>query len=445
MSSASAAGRVAVVGAGVGGLVAAIRLAEAGMQVEVFDPAPRAGGLAGGIETGGGSVERFYHHIFRSDIVVQRWIHALGLAPRLEFLRADMGFYSGGRMYAFGTPLSLLRFTALPFTDRLKLGLRISRLSRISAPDQFEDHSARDWLKRRVSEAEMRVFWEPLLGAKFGIDLDKVSMAWLWARFRARAGGSVGRSERLGYLRGGFQQLGDALTKRAASLGVQLHFGTRVSAVLTDSGRVRALATTPIGDVATDAVIWTPSLAALPSAVADLPPEYAARCAAIRYHHAISVLVELPRSALPYYWVTVADPTLPFTVAVEHTRLLPADDYGGRTLAYLGRYAPPEDPVASASPEEVRDLFIEAAARAFSPVFANPIATYVSRAPAAQPVTPPGWAAARPPLRTGLPGLVTANMAQIYPWDRGMNYSMELGESAAEAALDEIRDLRSVS
>jgi protoporphyrinogen oxidase len=415
------------------------------MQVSVFDPAPQGGGLAGGIDTGGGSVERFYHHIFRSDTVAQSWIRELGLARRLEFLPAKMGFYSAGRMYAFGTPRSLLRFTPLPFIDRIRLGLRISWLSRISAPNRFEDSSAVDWLTQRVSGTEMRVFWEPLLRAKFGVDLDKVSMAWVWARFRARAGGTVGRREHLGYLRGGFQQLGDALVRRAAARGVEFHFGTRVTAVLTQRGRVCALSTNPSGESAADAVIWTPSLAALPGMVSDLPSEYAVRCAAIRYHHAVSVLVELRRSALPYYWVTVGDSRVPFTVAVEHTRLLPADDYGGRTLVYLGRYAPPEDPVIAATPDQVRDRFIEAASRAFSPVFADPIATHVSRAPAAQPILPPGWGTARPPLRTGLPGLVTANMAQIYPWDRGMNYSMELGETAAAAVLYDVRDLESVS
>jgi hypothetical protein len=34
---------------------------------------------------------------------------------------------------------------------------------------------------------------------------------------------------------------------------------------------------------------------------------------------------------------------------------------------------------------------------------------------------------------------MVANMAQIYPWDRGINYSIELGESAAAAMAEEAR------
>ena len=41
-----------------------------------------------------------------------------------------------------------------------------------------------------------------------------------------------------------------------------------------------------------------------------------------------------------------------------------------------------------------------------------------------------------PPLDTGVPGLVLANTTQIYPEDRGTNYSVRLGGQAAEALLD---------
>ena len=422
-------------------MVAAIRLAELGHDVSVFDPAPHAGGLARGINVGGGSVELFYHHVFRSDTSVARWINDLGLGHRLEFLPATMGFYSQGRLYRFGTVTSLLAFRPLPPLDRLRLGLRIRGLAATASAEEFENVTAEEWLKRRASQAEMDVFWHPLLAAKFGVDRDRVSMAWLWARFRARVGDKVGRRERLGYLRGGFQQLGNAMTERAKRVGVRLQMGTRVTRVMADAGRVRGVETEEHGIVRADAVIWTPSLAVLARAVPELPAEYARKCQGVRYHHAIVALVELERSALPFYWVTVGDAALPFTVAVEHTRMVPASDYGGRTVVYLGRYAPPDDRLVTASDAEIEDLFLSAAAKAFSGAFANPLAVRVFRAPAAQPVVPPGWATDRPQLRTGLPGLVTANMAQIYPWDRGINYSIDLGEEAASAISDELREL----
>jgi protoporphyrinogen oxidase len=437
-----APGRVSVVGAGVAGLAAATRLAEAGIAVTVHDPAPGVGGLAGGFNVGGTSVERFYHHIFHSDRTALAWIDDLGLGSRLEFLPAAMGYFSGGRMHRFGTPLSLIRFQPLPPIDRLRLGLRILRLSRQASPAQFESVSAVEWLRQRASAVEMARFWEPLLEAKFGPDRGEVSMAWLWARFRARVGDKAGLGERLGYLRGGFQSLPDAMAERARGLGVEIRLGDRITAVNVEAGRVAGVSVEGKAPVPADIVLWTASLQVLARAVPGLPAAYRETCAGIRYHTALVAVVELQESVLPYYWVTVGDRGLPFTVAVEHTRLVGTADYAGRTIVYLGRYISPDDPLAAESDESVKANFLAAAAEHFSPRFREPLAVHLFRAPAAQPILPPGWGSTRPPLRTGLPGLVAANMAQIYPWDRGINYSIELGEEAARVVQAELSERR---
>jgi protoporphyrinogen oxidase len=434
-------GRVVVVGGGVTGMAAAIRLAERGRPVAVFDPAPHAGGLADGFEVRGTSVERFYHHLFRTDLTAARWIDDLGLAGRFEFRPASMGFFISGRLHRFGTPISVLRFAPLPFADRVKLGLRVRGLSQTPSAAAFENVTALSWLGARASSAELRGFWIPLLEAKFGADRDLVSMAWLWARFRARLGSSLLTGERLGYLRGGFQQLGDQLAARAARLGVEMHLGARVEKVSISEDRVRGVDVAGVGRIDADAVIWTPSLNVLARAVPELPEAYRARCTGVSYHTAIVMVLELQASALPYYWVTIGDPELPFTVAVEHTRFVPASDYGGRTVIYLGRYAPPDHPIVKSSDEEITGVFLAAATKAFGPGFREPLAAHVFRAPAAQPIVPPGWGETRPGLRTGLAGLVAANMAQIYPWDRGINYSLQLGEDAAAAVDEELEAL----
>ena len=84
---------------------------------------------------------------------------------------------------------------------------------------------------------------------------------------------------------------------------------------------------------------------------------------------------------------------------MEHTRLVGTADYSGRTIVYLGRYAAPEDPMLALSDEAIARTFVDAAAGAFSPGFAAPLAVHVFRAPAAQPLVPPGWGTARPALR----------------------------------------------
>ncbi|MFN8452931.1 MAG: oxidoreductase, partial [Anaerolineae bacterium] len=57
--------------------------------------------------------------------------------------------------------------------------------------------------------------------------------------------------------------------------------------------------------------------------------------------------------------------------------------------------------------------------------------TWVFRAPYAQPVPYLNHSQHIPALETPLPGVYWASMSQVYPWDRGTNYSVEMGRRVA--------------
>jgi protoporphyrinogen oxidase len=63
--------------------------------------------------------------------------------------------------------------------------------------------------------------------------------------------------------------------------------------------------------------------------------------------------------------------------------------------------------------------------------------SWLFRARYAQPVPGLNHSQAIPDLRTPLPGLYFAGMSQVYPWDRGTNYAVEIGRRAAQALLDD--------
>jgi hypothetical protein len=116
--------QIAIVGAGVGGMAAAIKLAESGYRVAVYDPAPAAGGLAGGFTIGGGSVDRF---TTTSSAAIKQPSGGLQIsvsAPNSSFYRRPWGFLAAAGSTS-SEHLSLLQFKPLPFVDRLRLGLRI--------------------------------------------------------------------------------------------------------------------------------------------------------------------------------------------------------------------------------------------------------------------------------------------------------------------------------
>ena len=106
--------RVAVIGAGVAGLVCAYRLGQEGHAVDVYERWPGLGGQAATIDVGGGHLlERYYHHLFTSDRHIAELYDELGMPDELEWRPSSMAFFLEGRSWPFTSPLHLLRFGPL--------------------------------------------------------------------------------------------------------------------------------------------------------------------------------------------------------------------------------------------------------------------------------------------------------------------------------------------
>ena len=93
--------RVAVIGAGVAGLVCAHRLTEAGHACDVYERWPGLGGQAATIDVGGGHLlERYYHHLFTSDRHIAELYEELGMPDELEWRPSSMAFFLEGALVA---------------------------------------------------------------------------------------------------------------------------------------------------------------------------------------------------------------------------------------------------------------------------------------------------------------------------------------------------------
>jgi hypothetical protein len=62
-------------------------------------------------------------------------------------------------------------------------------------------------------------------------------------------------------------------------------------------------------------------------------------------------------------------------------------------------------------------------------------AAWLHREPYAQPIVTLNHSRNIPPLATPLHGLFWASMSQVYPWDRGTNFAVELGQRVAAEVL----------
>ncbi len=449
--------RIAVLGAGVAGLVCAYRLSHEGHVCDVYERWPGLGGQAATLDVGGGDLlERYYHHLFTSDRHIVALYAELGLPDELQWKASSMAFFLDGRQWPFTTPMDLLRFKPLSAPSRVRMGLAVLLLQkRALEVGPFETITAREWIEKRMGRGPWRKVWGPLLRGKFGARAEDISMAWLWSKLtlRRRIEGGEARREMLGYPRGGWQPLLERLRERIERSGRVLtdrpaaRISRRGEGFLLTWGEPDSFRSGHDprryehgGSDSYDAVVATTPNGIFegmldPELREALGEDYRSRLASIDYHEALCMLLELDRPFGTHYWTNIVDRGLPFVGLIEQTRLIGPERYGGRHFLYVANYRPPGDELLGLTHDELFRRYepgLRAVNAEFRPDWVKNM--WVFREPDAQPIVDRGYAKRMPPLDTGVPGLVLANTTQIYPEDRGTNYSVRLGGEAAEAA-----------
>ena len=421
---------VGVIGAGILGLTAALRFVQAGARVTVIEREERVGGLVASFEIGGSHLERFYHHLFRSDVDVQRLIAEVGLGDQLVWPRPDTSSLYDGKIYGVDSPMNLLRFSPLPFLERIRLGAALAYLKLERNYHRFEGQTAAAWIKRWMGPEVYRVFWGPLLSAKFGRYAEQVAMQWFWSRVHLR-------SQRLGYLRGGFYRLYTRLAETLEESGARVLLGTEVRSISSEEGKVSV--DTSAGPEGFDLLLATTPTRVFMKLAQGIPDDYTERYDWGDYYGAHAVILGLNRQLLDgVYWLNILDPGFPFLAAVEHTNYMPPSDYGGLHVVYLGNYLSMSDPLFRRPDEEVLDEFVGALHR-INPAFDRTwlVESHIFKAPFAQPIVTVDYHEHIPPHETPLPGVYLANMFQVYPQDRGQNYSVRMANEVAARILRE--------
>lgn len=426
--------RAIVIGGGVGGLAAARRLAQAGTEVTVLEAAPQLGGLVRDFEIAGMPLERFYHYLVPGEQDILDLIDELGLTPLVEWFPSSIGILDHGHLWHFTTPVDLLRFKPLKPVDRLRAGIGALRLGRIDEWESLDEKSARQWLTELTGAAVTAAVWDPLLRAKFGPAAPDVPAAWMWGRLQQRNGARKGTGEMIGYLRGGFHLLFDALEADLAGLGVTVRTGARVDRLLLDGTRVVGVKTGG-EELSADEVLFAGTLPKLNDLV---PAELAdPRWASARGLGCLCVIFDSPVALTDTFWTNVCDADVPFGGIIEHTNLLPPSRYDGRHVVYLSRYFTPDEDVATADVDSTAEEWLKICAELFPHFDPGQVKeVHAFRTPYGAPLVSYPYLPQIPPTEAHLQGLYLATTAQIYPQDRGMSEGIKRGIQVAEQMLD---------
>src|SRR6185369_13414465 len=100
-------------------------------------------------------------------------------------------------------------------------------------------------------------------------------------------------------------------------------------------------------------------------------------------------------------------------------------------VLYVSNYVLPDDPRWKMRDEELWPVYMEGLRRV-NPRFSESmvLSKVINRGEYAQPIVGTDYSKVLPEIRTGVPGLYSASMAQIYPEDRGQNYAVKMGRQA---------------
>ena len=423
--------KVLIIGGGFTGLTLALRLAQAGnFSVTLVESAAQTGGLAAGFPLLGTSLEKTYHYLFTTDSEIVRLAGELGVADKLFWPETTNAIYLNGQLHPFTTPLDVLKFSPCSFLGRLRLGFVVLYLQKRKSWRPLLRVTAREWMTKACGAGVVNAVWGPLLKGKFGRHAEKVSMAWLWARIHSRANSRRGGTEQLGYFRGGFNVVTTALENEIRRLGVTIQTRATVEKISPEA----RTATVNGAELPFDYCVFTgpsPAFANLLPAQASLQ-DYAAQLRSIGYLGATCLIFTSEQNLGDFYWVNINEPDAPFLVFINHTRLVGRDLYQGKNVYYLGAYLEPEGKTYSLTDDELAKLWFPYLKKMF-PEFdaAQVLERHTFRFRAAQHIVDTDYESKIPAYQTPLPGIFLANFSQIFPEDRGTNFSVREGEKIA--------------
>ncbi len=452
--------RVAVLGAGQAGLVAAHRLTKLGHETDVYERWPGLGGQAATIDTGDGVLlERYYHHLFTSDQEMHDLCAEIGC--ELDTWPSSVSIFRNGKLYPFNTPMDLLRYAPMPPISRVRMGVGALYLQkRANDVEPYEPITIRSWVERVMGKPAWEHVWGPLLWGKFREQADDISMSWLWAKLRNRrqVSGEEAKGELLVYPNGSFERMFQRMRVLIEERGGRVMID-RPAAKLARDADGKFLVTSAVSgsfrsghdprdyEQTGEPERYDAVIAALPSDIfeqlldlelaTEVGENYLEKTRSIEYFAALCLLCEMDRQFHPYYWTNVADTDLGFIGLIEQTNLVPIERYDGRHFLYVANYLPRDHELLTKDMDELIE-FYEPGLRKVTPDFERSWIkqSWMFREPAGQPVVLPNFRERMPAYKAGVKGLYLANTTQVYPDDRGTNYAVREAEEVVAHLLE---------
>ena len=424
--------RIGIVGGGVLGMTLALRLAQRGHRVSLFDGAAGLGGLAAPHRLGRCTWDRFYHVILLSDTHLLSLLRELDLEQDLRWGVTRTGVFGNGKLHSLSTTLEFLTFPLLSLTDKARLAGTILRAARITDGQHLEAVPVSDWLIRWSGRQTFERLWLPLLKAKLGDNYRIASASFIWAiiarMYAARRSGL--KREMFGYVDGGYAVILARLRARLEETGVTIYAGSAVTRV-DNQGASAQIATADGLTREFDRAVLTVSCGKASSLCPALTDDERARLARPVYQGVVCASLLLRRPLGGFYVTNITDDGFPFTAVIEMTALVDRSRFDGHTLVYLPRYLAQDDPFWSRTDRDIQETFLAGLGRMYPGLSREDVlACEISRVRDVLAISTLNYTRdALPPVSTTIDRVYLVNSAQIANGTLNVNETIKLAET----------------
>jgi protoporphyrinogen oxidase len=454
--------KIAIIGSGFLGLTLALRLADAGAKVTVYESSTEIGGLASAWQIGDVVWDKHYHVTLASDAFTRKVVEEIGLGDEFEWVETKTGFYTDGKLVSMSNTLEFLKFPPLDLISKFRLGGTIFYASRVKDWKALEKISVEDWLTKLSGKKTFEKMWKPLLKAKLGEAYKETSAAFIWATiqrmYAARKSGL--KREMFGYVRGGYARILERFGEHLREKGVEICLNSRVENVEKLNGKIQVFthenaekyraevklkAAYEFSDVSVRSINATANYAEFDSVILTCPSNVAAKICPqltetekeklenIKYQGIVCASVLMKKSLSNFYVTNITDET-PFTGIIEMSALVDKKEFGGNALVYLPKYVAPNDELFDRTDAETEETFVSALEKMY-PHFsrADVVEFKTSRVRNVFPIPTLDYSANVPSVKTSLENVFIVNSAQITNGTLNVNETIQLAERFLEA------------
>lgn len=421
--------KIAIIGAGFAGLSAANELIKLKHSISIFEKDPNPGGLAMGYKKNEWewSLEKHYHHLFTNDKFILKL--AQEIDHEIIIKNPNTSIFIKNNAYKFDSPASVIKFPLLSIINRLRLGFVVGFLKIFPFWKFLEKYNASKILPMLMGKKPYSMIWEPLFINKFGRFSDNVSLAWFWARI-------VKRTPNLCYPKGGFLEFAKAIVENIEKNSGKFYFNTEVISVKSKEKPMLSYKenNSDIKYEKFDAIIVTLPTPVFLKIADNLSEVYKQKLTNLKFLGAINLILRLKKPFLKnnIYWLNVCDKNSPVMAIVEHTNFMSNKNYNNEHLLYLGNYKEITDKLFLMEKEEILRYFDPYLKKINKEYSKNIVGLDLFKDYYAQPVIPVNYSKSVPGFKTPLKNVYLANMQQVYPWDRGTNYAVEIGKNVVD-------------